>query len=623
MITSITIPSGRKGFNKGMEFDFSDKKLVVITGINGCGKTTLLSQLHREQQKINSNSVFFKTSNQNIYKDTSRYISLRRYRDDSDQDNLSVGGICEEIYKEFFDFCRIKKIYITSPVEVFNMMFNEESELYDKGYDFLPKVAEMLSRATSESVDLVRKKLGVAPEEEVTSETIKKLKTLFPSNHKEIVQDYKNNQRSTYSNYREREDSKSYKGDSEQVRQAEQSVKTQLAKSCRKKSNIKDKSGFEEYIYELINPLQSVEAVVEKLSKKIDDDFKKNKARRGYKRVWESINEELEKYNKDEFRYLLNSPTDHNSYKILFYSKDKSQKSEYIDFDSLSSGEKVIFELICYYFVCREDVSKNKKSELKLMIFDEFDANLNPSLAELYLKTIKEEFVKKGITIILTTHSPSTVAEVDPKELCELSVNNNIHKIEWAEDEDGKKKILEKLAPKFVYNDDLGFLGLANSKADVLIFTEGTTDEEFFQKYANKEKLSYKFIGCDSACNIRFASNTFSIIPYFKKLSERKIIICLFDFDQQGIAQIHECTKDKIGKKVSNFAHKKEPIIIKIDSKPIYFTALVPQENSDKWNSYEENKNYELEHVKEEGESGIKRQFETISKIIKLARNLS
>lgn len=255
------------------------------------------------------------------------------------------------------------------------------------------------------------------------------------------------------------------------------------------------------------------------------------------------------------------------------------------------------------------------------MIFDEFDANLNPSLAELYLKAIKEEFVNKGITIILTTHSPSTVAEVDPKELCELSNNDGIHKIEWAKDEEGKKKILEKLAPKFVYNDDLGFLGLANSKADVIIFTEGKTDEKFFQKYADEEGLRYKFMECHSACNVKFASNTFSIIPYFQKLSEEKIIICLFDFDHQGVAQIHECTKDKIGKKVSDFAQQKEPIIIKTESKPIYFTALVPSKDSNKWNYYDEDHNYELEHVRKEGEIGIKRQFETIEKIIKLAKN--
>lgn len=278
MRTSITIPNGRARFKKDMEFDFSDKKLVVITGINGCGKTTLLKQLHQEQKAINPNSVFFKTGNQNSYKDTVRYNGLRRYRDDNDQDNLSVEGICEEIYKEFFDFCRVRKIQIASNIEVFNMMFNEESEHYDKGYDFLSKASDVLSQTTNEPLDLVKKKLGAASEGEVIDKTIKELKRLFPNNSKEIVQDYKNNQRS--SGYRE-VDGKSYKGDNKEVRQAEQDVKTQLAKSCRKKSNIKDRSEFEEYIYELINPLQSVEAVVEKLSKKIDDDFKKNKARPG------------------------------------------------------------------------------------------------------------------------------------------------------------------------------------------------------------------------------------------------------------------------------------------------------------------------------------------------------
>ena len=65
MTTLTTIPKGRARFKNDLEFDFSNKNLVVITGINGCGKTTLLRQLYQEQKKINPNSVFFKTGNQN------------------------------------------------------------------------------------------------------------------------------------------------------------------------------------------------------------------------------------------------------------------------------------------------------------------------------------------------------------------------------------------------------------------------------------------------------------------------------------------------------------------------------------------------------------------------------
>jgi AAA15 family ATPase/GTPase len=41
---------------------------------------------------------------------------------------------------------------------------------------------------------------------------------------------------------------------------------------------------------------------------------------------------------------------------------------------------------------------------------DEFDAHLNPSIAEKFIEVIQTYFVNKGVQVIMTTHSPSTVA---------------------------------------------------------------------------------------------------------------------------------------------------------------------------------------------------------------------
>lgn len=65
-IIKTTIPAKYKGFfKKELIFDPEDRKLVVVTGLNGSGKTTILSHLYREKREKEPSSVFFKTTNPN------------------------------------------------------------------------------------------------------------------------------------------------------------------------------------------------------------------------------------------------------------------------------------------------------------------------------------------------------------------------------------------------------------------------------------------------------------------------------------------------------------------------------------------------------------------------------
>lgn len=361
-----------------------------------------------------------------------------------------------------------------------------------------------------------------------------------------------------------------------------------------------------------------MEAIIDKLARKIDDE--KNEKQRKKKSYWEQINDEIQKLNDEfsekKFTYLLNKPSPRKKYEITFRSHNKEDGSEYISFQDLSSGEKMIFELICYYFVSCKD--ENSKDVVKLIILDEFDANLNPALAELYLKTVNKEFVENGIKVILTTHSPSTIAEVNPENLCELiNDNKDGHKIEWANNEDGKKKILEKLAPKFVYDNDLGPLGAIKGSRDIIIFVEGENDENYFTKIAEEKNLDkkYKFIECGSADNIPFILKSFTIIPYFKKILDSKKIIAIFDFDKKGIKKIEDFNSRS--SEIHNLRNSEEPIVIKKDG--VFLMALVPPPNHDSWKYYEKNE-YRLEELKKEDQANngraVNRLFAEIKKIV-------
>ena len=72
----------------------------------------------------------------------------------------------------------------------------------------------------------------------------------------------------------------------------------------------------------------------------------------------------------------------------------------------LSSGEKVLLQLVLWlYAASKEGIFP------KLLLLDEPDAHLHPSMTTQFLDVISETLVKKyGVRVIMTSHSPSTVA---------------------------------------------------------------------------------------------------------------------------------------------------------------------------------------------------------------------
>lgn len=82
----------------------------------------------------------------------------------------------------------------------------------------------------------------------------------------------------------------------------------------------------------------------------------------------------------------------------------------------LSSGEKLILEMVLWLFI-----SKKRTSFPQLFLMDEPDAHLHPQMTSQFLVVIEEVLVKKhGVRVIITTHSPSTVALAPESSLFEM-----------------------------------------------------------------------------------------------------------------------------------------------------------------------------------------------------------
>ncbi len=120
---------------------------------------------------------------------------------------------------------------------------------------------------------------------------------------------------------------------------------------------------------------------------------------------WEFVNQILEECRLD---FRMDNPLLHerSAYEPKFR---KISKSVEMRFQDLSSGEKVLMSFALCLYNAQE--ARQAKVFPKLLLLDEIDAPLHPSMIVSLLNTIQNVLVRdKGVSVILTTHSPSTVA---------------------------------------------------------------------------------------------------------------------------------------------------------------------------------------------------------------------
>lgn len=159
---------------------------------------------------------------------------------------------------------------------------------------------------------------------------------------------------------------------------------------------------------------------LEKYPPKDDGELKHLDSKEFYKKYgeppWDFVNKILDVCKLD---FRVEPPPLHeiSSYepKLNKLSKDVEMK-----FQDLSSGEKVLMSFaLCLY---NAEETRQEKSFPKLLLLDEVDAPLHPSMVLSLLKTIQEVLINdKNVSVILTTHSPSTVALTPEESLYEMN----------------------------------------------------------------------------------------------------------------------------------------------------------------------------------------------------------
>ena len=80
--------------------------------------------------------------------------------------------------------------------------------------------------------------------------------------------------------------------------------------------------------------------------------------------------------------------------------------------DSLSSGEKILMALCLVSF--NQYLGRRRP---KLLLLDELDALLHPSMVAALVRALKSLFVSKGTKVLMTSHSPMAVAALEEDDI--------------------------------------------------------------------------------------------------------------------------------------------------------------------------------------------------------------
>ena len=130
---------------------------------------------------------------------------------------------------------------------------------------------------------------------------------------------------------------------------------------------------------------------------------------------------------------------------------------------SLSSGEKVLMALCLVSF--NQYLGRRRP---KLFLLDELDAVLHPSMIEALVRTLKTLFVPRDTKILMTSHSPITVAALDEADIFRVVRTGGHVNVSRTTKSEAIEELSEGLA-----SIDVGLKIAAYDGGKVTILTEG------------------------------------------------------------------------------------------------------------------------------------------------------
>lgn len=244
-------------------------------------------------------------------------------------------------------------------------------------------------------------------------------------------------------------------------------------------------------------------------------------------RPYQTINRIFRQYGFDYFDMLNPFPIDR---KLNGEIRFKGKGGEEVDYNSLSSGEQAIVQFVIWSY--GQDFRGNR---LNTMVLDEPDAHLHPSMCKMMVEIFSEMSAKKdvgggGIRIIITTHSPSTVAFTPEGSLFVMQREADNKRVIIPTTTENAVEILSDGI--FTFSRAMSnFTLLSSSPKQNLVFVEGKTDVKHFTRAMQVlgYNLDVEFFDMHDASTL---SSFISCAP--ARLFNKKSLIALYDCDKEG-----------------------------------------------------------------------------------------
>jgi ABC-type hemin transport system ATPase subunit len=117
------------------------------------------------------------------------------------------------------------------------------------------------------------------------------------------------------------------------------------------------------------------------------------------------------------FPYRVVPPTETPLIDVYHFRLQSVMSSDRITPSELSSGEKMILVIVMWLYR-----SQHHGQFARLLLMDEPDAHLHPAMTRQFFDVVHQVLVRRhGVRVLLTTHSPSTVALAPPGSVFEMS----------------------------------------------------------------------------------------------------------------------------------------------------------------------------------------------------------
>ncbi len=233
---------------------------------------------------------------------------------------------------------------------------------------------------------------------------------------------------------------------------------------------------------------------------------------------WDVINDILSRF--DTLTYRINSPEGHDYFGNFHLTlKHINKPGVEIPFSSLSSGEKILMALVASIYKSSSDGYFPD-----ILLLDEVDASLHPSMIKNMLNVINNIFLKNNIKVILVTHSPTTIA-LSPSNSIFVMNKDGTNRIEKKSKQDALSILTEGYA---TIDEGLKLFDQA-SKNNISIITEGNNAQlikkaiELFQ-YKNIEVVQ-------DLENITGKNQMKTLFDFFSKTKHDTKVVFVWDCD--------------------------------------------------------------------------------------------